>query len=83
MPTRALEQAAAEGRFATEGWRVRRDGSRFWATVVIDAIRGEDGSLIGFAKVTRDITEQRDAQRRLEETREQLFQSQRWRRSDN
>ena len=76
VPTRALEQAAAEGRFATEGWRVRRDGSRFWATVVIDAIRGEDGSLIGFAKVTRDITEQRDAQRRLEETREQLFQSQ-------
>jgi PAS domain S-box-containing protein len=76
IPTRALEQAAVEGRFATEGWRVRKDGSRFWATVVIDAIRGEDGSLIGFAKVTRDITEQREAQRRLEDTREQLFQSQ-------
>ncbi len=76
VPTRALEQAGGEGRFATEGWRVRRDGSRFWATVVIDAIRGEDGRLIGFAKVTRDITEQRDAQQRLEETREQLFQSQ-------
>jgi PAS domain S-box-containing protein len=76
VPTRALETATREGRFATEGWRVRKDGSRFWASVVIDPIRGEDGSIIGYAKVTRDMTEQRDAQRRLEETREQLFQAQ-------
>jgi PAS domain S-box-containing protein len=76
LPTRALETAAAEGRFATEGWRVRKDGSRFWASVVIDTVRDEGGKLIGFAKVTRDMTEQRETQRRLEETREQLLQSQ-------
>ena len=61
VPMRALQTAAREGRFETEGWRVRKDGSRFWASVVIDAIRDEDGSLIGFGKVTRDITERRQA----------------------
>ena len=76
VPMRALQTAAREGRFETEGWRVRKDGSRFWASVVIDAIRDEDGSLIGFGKVTRDITERRQAQIALEEAREALFQSQ-------
>jgi PAS domain S-box-containing protein len=75
-PARALEIAAREGRYEAEGWRVRKDGTRFWASVVIDAIRDEDGKLIGFAKITRDVTERRDAQTRLEESREQLFQSQ-------
>jgi PAS domain S-box-containing protein len=76
LPARAIEQAAREGKFASEGWRVRKDGTRFWASAVLDAIRDESGELIGFAKVTRDITDQRRAQQRLEETRAQLFQAQ-------
>jgi signal transduction histidine kinase len=55
---------------------VRKDGSVFWAHVIIDAIRDDDGEVIGFAKVTRDVTERKEAQRQLEETREALFQSQ-------
>jgi signal transduction histidine kinase len=65
-----------EGRFEQEGWRVRKDGGRFWAHVVIDPIRNEEGELIGFAKVTRDITERRQAQEALEKARAALFQSQ-------
>ena len=75
-PAKALQQAATEGRWETEGWRVRKDGSRFWAHVVIDAIRNDAGELIGFAKITRDITERKNAERELEEAREALFQSQ-------
>jgi PAS domain S-box-containing protein len=76
LPERALAQAAEEGKFASEGWRLRKDGTRFWASVVLDAIRDESGELLGFAKVTRDITDQRLAQQRLDETRAQLFQAQ-------
>jgi PAS domain S-box-containing protein len=76
LPRKALDIAAKEGRFENEGWRVRKDGSRFWASVVIDAIREDDGSLLGFAKVTRDITEKREAQRKLEQAQEELFQAQ-------
>jgi PAS domain S-box-containing protein len=65
MPERALAIAAATGKFETEGWRVRKDGSRFWAMVVIDAIRDQKGELVGFAKVTRDMTERRAAEERL------------------
>jgi C4-dicarboxylate-specific signal transduction histidine kinase len=68
--------AKREGRFENEGWRVRKDGTRFWASVVIDAIRDDDGTLVGFAKVTRDVTERRKAQLDLEQAREALFQSQ-------
>ena len=75
-PQRALATAVQEGRFEKEGWRVRRDGTRFWASAVIDPVRGPDGALLGFAKVTRDITERRDAQIELERAREALFQSQ-------
>jgi transposase len=75
-PGRALETARREGRYEAEGWRRRKDGSRFWASVVIDAIRDESGELIGFAKVTRDLTERRQAQLELEQSREQLFQAQ-------
>jgi signal transduction histidine kinase/CheY-like chemotaxis protein len=64
------------GRFENEGWRVRKDGTRFWAHVIIDAVRDDDGELIGFAKITRDITERREAQLQLEKTREILQQSQ-------
>ena len=75
-PQKALAKAAQEGRFEKEGWRVRKDGTRFWAHVVVDAIRADDGSLIGFAKITRDITERREAQQKLEKTREVLLQAQ-------
>jgi PAS domain S-box-containing protein len=68
-PWRELEIAAAEGRFEEEGWRLRKDGRRFWASVVITALRRPDGELAGFAKVTRDLTERRRAQRRLEALR--------------
>src|SRR6476660_3134920 len=60
VPGQVLETARREGKFAGEGWRVRKDGSRFWASVVIDRINDEDGGLIGFAKITRDMTEQRN-----------------------
>ncbi len=75
-PARALATAAREGRYEKEALRVRKDGTRFWANVVIDPIHGPDGSLRGFAKITRDITERRDAQQTLEQAREALFQSQ-------
>jgi PAS domain S-box-containing protein len=76
VPSRALETASREGRFEAEGWRIRKDGSRFWASVVIDSIRNPMGTLIGFAKITRDLTERREAQLALEEAREAIFQSQ-------
>lgn len=76
MPSRALHTAQVEGRFEAEGWRIRKDGSRFWANVVIDAIRSPQGELIGFAKITRDLTERRDAQRALDEAREAIVQTQ-------
>jgi PAS domain S-box-containing protein len=76
LPTRALATAMREGKFAAEGWRVRKDGSRFWSGVVVDAIHDESGKLVGFAKVTRDMTEQRDAQNELARAREQMFQMQ-------
>ena len=59
LPERSLAIAAATGRFEAEAWRVRKDGSQFWANVVIDAIHDEHGKLVGFAKITRDITERR------------------------
>ncbi|MBY3153389.1 PAS domain S-box protein [Rhizobium laguerreae] len=76
VPQTALDIARAEGRFEREGWRVRKDGSRFWASVVIDVIRDEEGDVLGFAKITRDITEKMETQRALEQAREELFQSQ-------
>jgi PAS domain S-box-containing protein len=75
-PQKTLETVEREGRLEKEGWRVRKDGSRFWANVVIDAIRDDDGKLIGYAKITRDITERRETQRQLEIAREALLQSQ-------
>ena len=75
-PKRALETAAREGKFEKEGWRVKKDGTRFAASVVIDALRDEGGKIIGFAKITRDISERRESEMRLEKAREALFQSQ-------
>jgi PAS domain S-box-containing protein len=74
-PARALRIAREQGRYEEEGWRVRKDGTFFWASVVIDPIR-EDGRLVGFAKITRDITERRDAQLRLEEMQKHLAEAQ-------
>ncbi|MDY0925771.1 bifunctional diguanylate cyclase/phosphodiesterase [Enterobacter sp. CFBP8995] len=71
-PQRGLAIATATGRFETEGWRYRKDGSAFWAHVVIDAIRDEFGELLGFAKITRDCTEQQEQQRKQRE-QEQRF----------
>jgi PAS domain S-box-containing protein len=76
LPAIALETARREGRFEKEGLRVRKDGTKFWANVVIDAIRDGEGVLIGFAKITRDITERKRAEETLERTREALVQSQ-------
>jgi len=75
-PQRALEKATREGKFEKEGWRVRKDGSQFWAHVVIDPVRNDGGDIIGYAKITRDVTERRNAQIELEKTREILVQSQ-------
>lgn len=66
-PQRELEIAVAEGRFEEEGWRVRKDGGQFWANVVITAVRDETGTLVGFAKVTRDLTERRNAELKAQE----------------
>jgi PAS domain S-box-containing protein len=74
-PLRALRIAREQGRYEEEGWRVRKGGTFFWASVVIDPIY-EDGKLIGFAKITRDITERREAQLKLEQMHQQLAESQ-------
>jgi PAS domain S-box-containing protein len=66
FPERELEQAAKTGRFEDEGWRVRKDGTRFWANVVMTALRDQTGTLRGFVKVTRDLTEHREAEQRIE-----------------
>jgi len=74
-PLRALRIAREQGRYEEEGWRVRKDGTFFWASVIIDPIY-EDGNLVGFAKITRDITERREAQLKLEQMHQQLAESQ-------
>ncbi|HEX6967048.1 MAG TPA: PAS domain S-box protein [Gemmatimonadaceae bacterium] len=71
-PAHDLRAAASEGRFEAEGWRLRKDGSRFWANVVITPLRGEAGELIGFAKITRDLTEQRKAEETLRQSEERF-----------
>lgn len=71
-PERELELAKTEGRFTDEGWRVRKDGSTFWASVVITALHDPDGTLRGFAKVTRDLTERRTLEKRTQELNKEL-----------
>ncbi|HEU4557618.1 MAG TPA: PAS domain-containing sensor histidine kinase, partial [Longimicrobium sp.] len=71
-PAWELEVADREGRIEDEGWRVRKDGTLFWANVVITALRGPSGALVGFAKVTRDLTERRRAEEKLRESEERL-----------
>ncbi|WP_205696785.1 PAS domain S-box protein [Conexibacter sp. SYSU D00693] len=74
-PAYELQVAAAEGRYEEEGWRVRKDGSTFWASVTITAVRNDHGVLVGFAKVTRDLTERRAAEEELRRTQERLRRS--------
>lgn len=76
VPRRALSEALSKGKFEAEGWRVRKDGSRFWAHVVIDPVFSLKGDHIGFAKITRDLSERKAAQDELERAREALIQSQ-------
>jgi PAS domain S-box-containing protein len=76
VPAQALQTAIEQGKFEAEGWRVRKDGSRFWASVVIDPVRNDSGEVVGFAKVTRDITERKAAQDALDKAREALVQAQ-------
>jgi len=79
VPEQNLERAAAAGEYEEEGWRVRADGTKFWADVTITAIRDDDGELTGFSKVTRDMTERRAYEQRLEEEKafvESLFETQ-------
>lgn len=72
IPALALAEAERTGRFEREGWRVRKDGTQFWAHVVIDAIRSPEGEVVGFAKITRDLTERRAAETKLRESEEQF-----------
>ncbi len=74
-PQQALETAAREGRFAEEGWRIRKDGSSFWASTIVTPIRDDLGGIIGFGNITRDVTEMMQTQLALEQAREALFQS--------
>jgi PAS domain S-box-containing protein len=77
VPMRALQTAAETGRYEAEGWRVRKDGSLFWASVVLDAMKDDvTGQLVGFAKITRDITDKRNAQLELQRAQEHLAQAQ-------
>src|SRR5690348_16455249 len=78
----AMTVASESGRYDVVDWQVRKDGSRFMAEIAIDAIRDNDGQLLGFAKITRDITARVEAERHLEDTRAQLFQSQKIERSE-
>jgi PAS domain S-box-containing protein len=76
LPQRVLETAYREGKFEAEGWRMRKDGTRFWTSIVVDPIIDPAGGLIGFAKVTRDLTERRQAEEEIERAREALLQAQ-------
>jgi len=71
-PQLGLQRAKDEGRFETEGWRLRKDGTRYWANVVIDPVRTSDGQLVGYASVTRDLTERKEAEDRLHRSEEQF-----------
>ena len=76
VPQQSLSTAEREGKYEAEGWRVRKDGSQFWAAAALDAIRDASGKLIGFAKITRDVTERRQRQEEREKAQALLAQSQ-------
>jgi rsbT co-antagonist protein RsbR len=74
FPARELEEARAKGRFEDEGWRIRKDGTQFWANVVVTALHDENGVLQGFAKVTRDLTEKRLADQRIRQQSQEIME---------
>jgi PAS domain S-box-containing protein len=74
LPERELRAAATEGRFEDEGWRVRKDGSQFWANVIITALRDRAGNLVGFGKVTRDLTEQKQAEETIARQAQEILE---------
>ena len=74
-PQRKLEVATRDGRIEDEGWRLRKDGSRFWANVIITALKDEHGRLLGFSKITRDFTERMQAEKALRDSQEKLQES--------
>ena len=76
LPARVLEIAKTTGKYESEGWRVRKDGTRFWAYVVVDPIRTPSGELVGYAKITRDLTERKKAEEEIEKGREFSLQAQ-------
>lgn len=65
LPERILKEAERDGRYESEGWRIRKDGQRFWAHAIVETIRDNDGQLLGFAKITRDISERHKAEEHL------------------
>ena len=72
LPEKILAKARAVGRYEAEGWRVRKDGTRFWANAIVTPVRGDQGDLIGFAKITRDITERMRAEAQLRDSEAQM-----------
>lgn len=74
VPERELDAATREGRFEDENWRVRKDGSQFWANVVITPLRGPDGSLRGFAKISRDLTDRKRAEERIQQQSKEIVE---------
>jgi PAS domain S-box-containing protein len=72
LPEHALSVAREMGKFESEGWRVRKDGTRFWASVVVDSLRNDQGKMIGFAKITRDVTERKQASEKLLQSERQF-----------
>jgi len=74
LPERELKAAATEGRFEDEGWRLRKDGSQFWANVIITALRDQAGNLVGFGKVTRDLTEQKQAEETIARQAQEILE---------
>ena len=74
LPEQELQTAAKEGRFEDEGWRVRKDGKQFWANAIISALRDKDGTLRGFAKVTRDLTERKQAEERIQQQAKEIME---------
>jgi rsbT co-antagonist protein RsbR len=73
-PAMELKVAAAEGRFEDEGWRVRKDGTRFWANVIITALRDKQGNLRGYGKVTRDLTERKQAEEKIKQQAQEILE---------
>lgn len=74
LPDQELKAAAKNGRFEDEGWRVRKDGKKFWANVIISALRDQDGTLRGFSKVTRDLTERKKAEEQIQQQSREIME---------